>query len=207
MPAKLFFELNEEKRNKIIDIGILEFATYGYENSSTNRIVTSCGISKGSLFKYFSTKEDFYFSILDIVTTDFIESLRNEMCDLSTELFARVIEYSALEFSWYIKNPEKAKFIIGAFTKKDTKIYHKTIKRYASKELTLYYDLAKDIELHNFRWDKQKTLNILKWFLNGFNENFLETVQTDSASFEQLQKEYEKSLTEHLELLKTGLLK
>lgn len=59
MPKKLFFELKDEKRKKIIDTGISEFAKYNYNNSSTNRIVKDAGISKGSLFKYFESKEDF----------------------------------------------------------------------------------------------------------------------------------------------------
>ena len=65
MPTPLFFELNVEKQQKIITAGISEFAGYGYENSSTNRIVKKAGISKGSLFKYFPAKEDFYFYVLE----------------------------------------------------------------------------------------------------------------------------------------------
>ncbi|MCC0673356.1 TetR/AcrR family transcriptional regulator [Clostridioides sp. ES-S-0145-01] len=188
-------------------MGISEFATYGYTNSSTNRIVKSSGISKGSLFKYFSTKEELYFFILDAVTADFIESLEKKTIAISPELFQRIIEYSALEFSWYIQNPEKAKLLIGAFTRSDTEIYQKTIERYSIKEFDVYDNLVKDIDLSNFRWDKQKTIDILKWFLKGFNDSFLVSTQIDNYSFEHIQNEYVKSLTEYLEILKMGLLK
>lgn len=207
MPTKLFFELNEDKQRNIISVGISEFATYGYTNSSTNRIVKSSGISKGSLFKYFSTKEELYFFILDIVTADFIESLEKKTIAISPELFQRIIEYSALEFSWYIQNPEKAKLLIGAFTRSDTEIYQKTIERYSIKEFDVYDNLVKDIDLSNFRWHKQKTIDILKWFLKGFNDSFLVSTQIDNYSFEHIQNEYVKSLTEYLEILKMGLLK
>ncbi|MCC0636618.1 MULTISPECIES: TetR/AcrR family transcriptional regulator [unclassified Clostridioides] len=207
MPTKLFFELNEDKQRNIISVGISEFATYGYTNSSTNRIVKSSGISKGSLFKYFSTKEELYFFILDTVTADFIESLEKKTIAISPELFQRIIEYSALEFSWYIQNPEKAKLLIGAFTRSDTEIYQKTIERYSIKEFDVYDNLVKDIDLSNFRWDKQKTIDILKWFLKGFNDSFLVSTQIDNYSFEHIQNEYVKSLTEYLEILKMGLLK
>ncbi|MCC0708554.1 TetR/AcrR family transcriptional regulator [Clostridioides sp. ES-S-0190-01] len=207
MPTKLFFELNEDKQRNIISVGISEFATYGYTNSSTNRIVKSSGISKGSLFKYFSTKEELYFFILDTVTADFIESLEKKTIAISPELFQRIIEYSALEFSWYIQNPEKAKLLIGAFTRSDTEIYQKTIERYSIKEFDVYDNLVKDIDLSNFRWHKQKTIDILKWFLKGFNDSFLVSTQIDNYSFEHIQNEYVKSLTEYLEILKMGLLK
>ena len=138
MPTKLFFELSEEKQGQIISVGINEFAAYGYTNSSTNRIVKSCGISKGSLFKYFLNKEKLYFFILDTVTAELVESFEKRTADFSPELFQRIMEYSVLEFTWYIHNPEKAKLVISAFTKNDTAIYRKTEERYGGKELDLY---------------------------------------------------------------------
>ena len=80
--------------------GVSEFAEYGYENSSTNRIVKKAGISKGSLFKYFPTKEDFYFYVLDEITAELNFSLEEKINTLSADLFQRIVEYSVLEFSW-----------------------------------------------------------------------------------------------------------
>lgn len=207
MPTKLFFELNATKKQTVISTAITEFATYGYTNASTNTIVKKAGISKGSLFKYFVGKEDLYFFILDTVTAELIGSLNKQTSTLSPDLFQRVIEYSALEFSWYAQNPEKSKLIIDAFKKSDTEIYRKTANRYELKDSDIYYKLLEDIDLSNFRWEKQKTIDILKWFLKGFNENFLEHIQNESYSFEHLHNEYVRNLTEYMEILKTGLLK
>lgn len=207
MPTKLFFELNEDKQMKIINVVTSEFATYGYTNSSTNRMVKNSGISKGSLFKYFSNKEELYFFILDIVTAELIENLEKMTSSLPPELFQRVIEYSILEFTWYIHNLEKAKLVIGAFKKNDTVIYRKTMERYKIKEINVYYKLLEDIDLSNLRWDKQKTINLLKWFLKGFNEEFLGSVEIDNYSFEHIQNEYIKRLTDYMEILKIGLLR
>lgn len=56
------------------------------------------GISKGSLFKYFSTKEDFNYYVLDKITAKLISSLKEKVNTLSPNLFQRIIEYSVLEF-------------------------------------------------------------------------------------------------------------
>lgn len=207
MPAKLFYELKEEKQKKIIGAALSEFAAYGYANSSTNRIVKNSGISKGSLFKYFVSKEELYFFILDTVTAEYVASLGERATGLPRELFQRVIEYAALEFSWYIENPEKSKLIIDAFTKSDTEIYRKTAGRYGVKESDVYYKLLEDIDFSGFRGEKKKTIDILKWFLKGFNEDFMEGVQIDNSSFEQLRDAYVRRLTDYLEVLKSGLLK
>ncbi|NJN44256.1 MAG: TetR family transcriptional regulator, partial [Anaerolineae bacterium] len=43
MPKQTFLNLPEEKRTIIIDAAIDEFAQYGLENASTNRIVANSG--------------------------------------------------------------------------------------------------------------------------------------------------------------------
>ena len=64
-----------------------------------------CGISKGSLFKYFKSKEELYFYILDTVIMELTIDLEKNFADLPSDLFERTIKYSELEFAWYIKTP------------------------------------------------------------------------------------------------------
>lgn len=207
MPTKLFFELNHDKQTKIMNAIISEISSYGYENSSTNRIVEKAGISKGSLFKYFPNKEDMYFYILDNVTAELIESIEKEAYTLSPELFQRVIEYSALEFTWYIQNPEKSKLVVNAFINSETEIYQKTIKRYGIRKMDIYDKLLEDVDFTNFRGDKEEIIDILKWFLKGFKEDFLCYISNKDCSFEYLKREYTGKLTEYMEILQKGLLK
>lgn len=208
MPTPLFFGLDIEKRQNIFTAGVSEFAESGYENSSTNRIVKKAGISKGSLFKYFPTKEDFYFYVLDEITAELIFSLEEKINTLSPDLFQRIIEYSVLEFSWYILYPEKSKMIVRAFTKSDTDIYRKTILKYGSREQDIYYWFLQDIDTAQFRWDRQKTVDMIKWFLRGFNDDFLTRIQKQAYSdFEMIEKEYVKDLSEYIEILKAGIVK
>lgn len=207
MPTKLFFELNEDKQMKIFGAGLSEFAANGYENSSTNTIVRNCGISKGSLFKYFANKEDLYFYILDTVAAEYIECLSKQAADLSSELFRRITEYSALEFSWYMENPEKGKLIISAFLKSNTEIYHKTVQRYGDRGADAYYALLKDVDMSGLRCDGKKVIELLKWVLKGFTEDFTENINANNCSLEQLKNDYMQSLTEYIDILKLGLLK
>lgn len=208
MPTRLFFESSDEKQKTILSVGSTEFANYGYEKSSTNRIVIEAGISKGSLFKYFSTKEDFYFYVLDITVNEFISYLEENVNQLPKELFHRIVEFSRIEFSWYIQNPKKSKIILDAFSKTETSISKKIELRYGEKELNLYYWLLQDVDTSTLREDKMKTLEIIKWFLKGFNDDFLRQAQEgNDVDFEALQKAYTSSLTAYFELLKKGLVK
>ncbi len=208
MPTSLFLGLNSQKQQNILTAGISEFADYGYENSSTNRIVKKAGISKGSLFKYFSTKEDFYFYVLDEVTSELISNIEEKINTLSPDLFQRIIEYSVLEFSWYILYPEKSKIIVKAFTKSDTDIYRKTVLKYGNREQDIYYYFLQDIDTSRFQWDRQKIIYMLKWILKGFNEDFLIQIQKkQEIDFRETEKEYVKKLSEYMEILKVGIIK
>lgn len=127
---------------------------------------------------------------------------------LSADLFQRIVEYSVLEFSWYILYPEKSKMIVKAFTKSDTDIYMKTVLKYGNREQEIYYWFLQDIDTTQFRWGRHKTLDVVKWFLKGFNDDFLTKIQKQAyAGFEMIEKEYVKDLSEYIEILKTGIVK
>lgn len=208
MPTKMFLELNKEKRTKIIEISITEFSKYGYENSSTNRIVQNANISKGSLFKYFKNKDELYFYILDFVIQELMANMLQEMSTLPKGLFERIIKYSELEFIWYANHPNKCKLIATAFTKTDTEVYRKVEARYGLEGQNIYYELLKDVDISILSCEKEKALDILKWFLTGFNEDFLSHVQIqDNINIDNMQQEYVINLTEYISILKCGLIK
>ena len=67
MPKQTFFNLPTEKRETILNAAIEEFADYGLENASTNRIVKNSGIAKGSFYQYFEDKQDVFMHMLDVI--------------------------------------------------------------------------------------------------------------------------------------------
>lgn len=207
MPTTVFNELSEEKRENIINVCIAEFSKYGYENSSTNRIVQHAGISKGSLFKYFKSKEELFFYILDFVTQELIISLAQEITALPKDLFERIIRYSELEFTWYVKHPNECKLITASFTKSDTAIYQKVETRYSLKGQDIYYKLLEDVDTSMLKCDKKATVEIMKWLLKGFNETFMAQIQEqDHSDMNGMQHKYVKNLSEYITILKYGLI-
>lgn len=206
MPTKIFFELNDEKRNKIIEICIVEFSQYGYTNSSTNRITQNAGISKGSLFQYFQNKEELYFYILDMVTMELIGDLKAAVAALPRDLFERTVRYSELEFLWYIKHPEKFKLITVAFSQTDGSLRQKIENRYNQQGQDFFYEVLADIDMTRLKWDKKKTADILKWVLAGFKEEFISHMHPEAFSdIEFIQHEYVSRLISYMTILKSGL--
>ena len=96
MPKQTFFNLPEEKREKIVNAAVDEFAEYGLENASTNRIVSNSGISKGSFYQYFEDKQDVFKHLLSLLEQEKLEYFRDKHPP-STNL--DTFEY----FRWMIK--------------------------------------------------------------------------------------------------------
>lgn len=70
MPKQTFLNLSEEKRETIISAAVEEFAGYGFEAASINRIVANSGISKGSFYQYFEDKADVFRHLVDVLANE-----------------------------------------------------------------------------------------------------------------------------------------
>lgn len=64
MPRPRFFALTPGRRQIIVDTALDEFAANGFAGASLNRIIAASGISKGSMYYYFDSKEDLYVYLL-----------------------------------------------------------------------------------------------------------------------------------------------
>ena len=204
MPKELFYELDMDKRNRIINAGLSEFAQHSYNEASTNSIVKKASIGKGSLFKYFINKEDLYFYILDYVIDDFIKDLKDELSKLKGELFQFILKYAEIEFNWYIKNIDKYNLIKRAFNDDNSSIYKKTVERYKLTGLSFYNNIIESAEIQELRWDRERILNIIRWVLEGLNEKFIKEADGYS-NINDIKDCYMRELGEYIEILKKGM--
>lgn len=60
MARPRFNKLPSEQQQAILRAALDEFATYGFNAASLNRIIDAAGISKGSMYYYFDGKEALY---------------------------------------------------------------------------------------------------------------------------------------------------
>lgn len=61
-----FSKIADKKRRRIITVAIKEFAETGYTATNINHIAKEAGISIGSLYSYFSSKEDLFLAMVEI---------------------------------------------------------------------------------------------------------------------------------------------
>ncbi|MDY0023606.1 MAG: TetR/AcrR family transcriptional regulator [Candidatus Izemoplasmatales bacterium] len=109
MPKETFFNLKEEKRLKILNAAIDQFALKPYEQVMISDIIKTSEIPRGSFYQYFTDKEDLYTHILKIINEEkrkFLnETLKNtekiNFIELSKILFKNGVDF-ALESPKFI---------------------------------------------------------------------------------------------------------
>lgn len=86
---EVFERIPQKRRDKIIDMAVREFAKKGFDRANINQIAEAAGISVGSIYKYFDTKEDLFLTcVLSGVKT--LESVLGEVIARPGDLFSKM---------------------------------------------------------------------------------------------------------------------
>jgi TetR/AcrR family transcriptional regulator len=106
MPKKTFFNLPEEKRQRIIDLALAEFAHNDYDSASISRIVAQAGIAKGSFYQYFENKEDLYNYLLTLGAEAKAQFLDSNPPDPEMGIFAYIRWLSEAGIKFELARPQ-----------------------------------------------------------------------------------------------------
>ena len=84
-----FTRISEEKRNKILQTAINEFAEHGFESANINTIAKKSGISIGAMYSYFNSKEDL-FSTITQYAVETLKSILDEIMSSDNDLLVKL---------------------------------------------------------------------------------------------------------------------
>lgn len=79
MPTSVFFNLKEEKKQRIIQAAIKEFIAHVYEDVQVKRIVEDAGIARGSFYQYFEDIDDLFVFTLKYIKQTIIKSQKHQL--------------------------------------------------------------------------------------------------------------------------------
>jgi len=109
LPKETFFNLNNEKKKKIIDSSVLEFANNSFDEAKLSSIIKTAGIPRGSFYQYFEDKSDLYKYLFSHITDAKIKYLEDllvnpeklSFLDLFRELYIRGAKF-AIDHPLYV---------------------------------------------------------------------------------------------------------
>lgn len=84
-----FEKISEEKRNRVLAAAIAEFAEKGFDSANINSIAKKAGISIGSMYIYFNSKEDLFLTTIHF-GVETLKSVLDEIMRSDGDLLTRI---------------------------------------------------------------------------------------------------------------------
>jgi len=136
MPKPTFFNLPEEKRKRILDVAMDEFATYPYSEASLSNIVARAGIAKGSMYQYFDDKKDLYTYILDLAAQEKMSYVKREL-DQKTDFFTTFERLMAAGTRFNLEHPQLGQVVANALDVPGEGLLHELYSK--GREMTIEF--------------------------------------------------------------------
>lgn len=219
MPKQTFLNLHEEKRQKIIDIAIKEFALNNYTNASLSQIVEKAGIAKGSMYQYFESKKDLYFFLISFISEkklSFINANLKSLQGKATDFFALFkdiiflaaqfdMKYPTMSRMLYLSGHESYNAEIGDMSKKilaQSTEYMESFIKQAQKEGQLRGDLSPAFMAFIISY---LSVDIGDYIEKKFNFSYEDAIKQGKGELPVSYEELDKVLTDLCSVLKNGL--
>lgn len=170
-----FENLDEGKKQSIINAGFYVFSEYGYAKASVEDIVKLAGISKGSLFYYFKSKQNFFNYLYEYCTRVMERIINNPGPDgkpsymIYTDFFERLNAIQLLKMKASLEYPQ-----MGSFMKKivfDTsttaqQAINNIIRKYSAERIS---EFLNGLDYSKFKEDvdPMMVLQLLIWCSEG----------------------------------------
>ena len=92
MPKSTFYNLNEEKREKIKKALKKEFTKHTFEKASISHIIEDANIPRGSFYQYFEDKEDALKYVIEDFLNDEKEEIKKLLIQNEGDIFLTTID-------------------------------------------------------------------------------------------------------------------
>ncbi len=202
--ARISKEDQEVVKNKIIEVSRRLFNDVGFDKASTKMIAKETGIAEGTIFNYFSSKDEIFFEVfyLDHIN-DMNEGIYKH--DTNKDIIDEINNNIFKVISKMLRMPKRVLLEMGIVTIKIAKKKPDFFKKMASMDfkymeiIAEYLDgMIKEDELHEF--DTKKMSEIIFGILTY--ELFLYLYEKDLSK-----KQLKETIKEKLEILLSGYIK
>lgn len=202
MPTSTFYNLPEEKKEKLLDAIKNEFTRVPYSEVSINKIIQAADISRGSFYQYFEDKDDMLSYIMLGYQKAVFDVAKNSLIASEGDLFQMflVIYHFAIDF---VMEESTNSFLKNVFadTRINTGLFTKRSKEEVLNHLTEQFMPYANLNLLDLQ-DKEDLSNIVELLAATTRDAIAETF-IDFDEIERSKADYYVKM----KLLKRGLSK
>lgn len=186
--------LEEKRRDAILNAALKEFASKGFDEASTNAIAKESGVSKALMFHYVNSKKDLFLFLYDYCTELVDREYFKLMNFNERDIFERQRQSYLLQLELLQKHPWIFEFNkISADTKSD-EINKELEERKKGKQSLCYESMYDSIDESRFRdgLDVEKCKQLIFWVNIGFTNQILEDIRNS----EETELDYDKIIAQ-----------
>ena len=199
MPSKTFFNLKEEKRERIEKALIHEFSKGSFEQASITNIINYAKIPRGSFYQYFEDKKDAVKYLIEKFMLMDYEKMRQSLEETQGNIFE-----TALKIYDYRTNEAVLNFDIGLAKNILEELRKNNINVFENKENLKHKDsLTKLIDKAQLNLETDNDLYYFIRIITAITRSVTMEVFSERLSKEDGRKMLEKEL----EILKNGMKK
>jgi len=151
--SERFEKIPPEEQARIRQAALQEFAENGYRRTSTNAIVETAGIPKGTLFYYFGSKKALFLYLLDGAVRDYVAYVNAEKGELPADLFERLLQRHQVKLRFAAAHPLLFRFFSKAFLDIPDEIRKELGRRFREYSAASADDLSEGLDRSRFRED------------------------------------------------------
>lgn len=199
MPNETFFNLPEEKKNKIIKAAKDEFTEHEFSKARVSNIIKNAAIPRGSFYQYFENLEDLYFFIIDDMFKGIYEAGAS-YAEMTNDLF----EFSYLSFDFDYKafiNDQRHRFMMNVL--KSLSQYENEVNRHHENRTKYINFILDKMDLSNIKYDTEEELQKMYMFIQDAKSVVIRKSIMNKKTPEEAKEEFKW----YLDILKHGLLK
>lgn len=201
---QLFESLEEEKRRRILNAAMHEFAEKGFAQASTNAIVKQANIGKGMLFYYFNNKQTLFNYLVGYALTVVDEQFMQKIDMNNRDFIDRLYDAAKKKLACYHAYPHVFTFLTTVVLKETALLDEDLQQRIVALQHDGKRKLYENIDTTLFRdgIDVDKAFQLIKWAFEGYQQHLIQTMEKQvitTIDFDPYWKEFE----EYLAVLKT----
>lgn len=203
-----FFNLPEDKKKRILNSALKEFAENGYEQASTNQIVKQANIGKGMLFYYFNNKKELYQYLIEYSIEITIRNYLNQLDSKEPDFIERLMQASRIKFEAYIEHPEVFSFLGSILLNHELELPSHLKERMDELQALGFQKLYDNVDTSLFQddIDINKLYQLIRWSIEGFQNDLMNRLKgrkLTSIDFEP----YFEEFYDYIKILKKSFYK
>jgi len=171
-----FFELPEEKRDKIINGAVKCFAVLGYRKASTQDIAGEAGISKALIFHYFESKRELFRFAYRFCHERIVDNLKSFEYRQDEDIFSMMLRANMIKMELFKAYPYLFKFAYRAYFEDDSDV-QEIVKEISRGEIVQTIpDVVEHMDRTKLREgvSPEQALQLILWVSEGYLQNKLE---------------------------------